>query len=258
MAALKGNSLLSDIKNKADDVMDRVLGPSFDYSQSIKKPEDLGVSDEGSMGQVFTNANAVKSYTQQLITGPLLGNTTFVETGGMCKAPNGSVIPRWSFIDNRMRGADALPASMQKALGSSGDMFDGIIPGMMGDVVALNPLKPINGLMLNGVPDCRAISCPITTKQGIESGWDTKFVTEDLEVNLGKCKVASDETETDLSNTEIEKINAKKKEKNGFDNQFDEGFNARPYKLIAPTDLTPYVYWGVAIVLLFGVIIKKL
>lgn len=258
MADLKGNSLWSDIQNRTDDVLDRVLGPSFDYTQGIKKPEDLGVSDEGSLGQIFTNANAVKTYTQQLITGPLLGNTTFVETGGMCEAPDGSIIPRWSFIDNRMRGVDALPTNMQQALGSSGDMFDGIVPGMMGDIVALNPLKPINGLVLKGVPKCQAVTCPITTKQGAPSGTDTKFVTPDLEINLGKCSPASAEASNDLAKSEAEKVAANKRA--GFGNQFEDDyeFTSKPYKLVASTDLTPYVWWGLAVAAILGVIIKKI
>jgi hypothetical protein len=262
MAGLEKNSLWSDIRNNPNAALDRVLGPSYDYTQGVQSPQQLGVSDEGSMGQVFTNANAVKSYTQQLITGPLLGNTTFVETGGMCRAPYGGIIPRWSFIDNRMGLSDAvaaLPAAggLTNALGGLADEFNGIVPGMMGDIAALNPIKPINGLVLDGIPPCFAVTCPVTDVQGNNPNNESHFITPALEVNLRKCKAAKNQKY--LEDQEVKKIASTKSK---FGNQFiDEDymdFTSKPYKPIASTDLTPYVYWGIAIAIFCGVFIKKI
>lgn len=247
MSFLSGNSLWSAGGN----LMDRMFGPTFDYTTGIKKPEDLGVSDDGSISQVFTNANAIKQYTQQLITGPLLGNSTFVETGGMCQAPDGGIVPRWSYVDNRMRGADVLPANMQRALGSSGDVFNGIVPGMLGDVVALNPVKPVSALVLSGVPKCSAFKCPVTDSLGNPQGSDTKFLTPALEINLGKCSEVKNSK--DMEESEVAKVAAQKSK---FDVQYV--YDAQPFKFVAPTDLTPYVYWAVAVAAIFGVIIKKI
>lgn len=247
MSFLSGNSLWSSGGN----VMDRMFGPTFDYTTGIRKPEDLGVSDDGSIEQVFTNANAVKQYTQQLITGPLLGNATFVETGGMCEAPGGGIVPRWSYVDNRMRGSDVLPENMQRALGSSGDVFNGIVPGMLGDIVALNPIKPINGLVQSGVPKCKAFKCPVTDSLGNSQGNQTRFVTPGFEINLGKCSEV--QNSKSLEEDEVAKVEAQKSK---FDVQYI--YEAQPFKFIAPTDLTPYVWWGLAVAALFGVIIKKI
>lgn len=232
------SGVFQDIKNNPRAAVDRLLGPSYDYTMGVQRPEELGVSDEGSIGQVFTNANAIKQYTQQLITGPLLGNTTFVETGGMCKAPNGSIVPRWSYVDNRMGlkdAVDVLPGNLPKALGGTADVFQGIVPGMMGDIAAINPVKPINGLVMDAIPPCVPLTCPVTDINGNNPRNDTKFVTPSLELSTQKCTRGE-----------------------GFGTQFDGPYSAQPFKLMAPTDLTPYVYWGFAIVCLAGVILQKL
>lgn len=241
MSFLSGNKLWDGIKQNTGNAMDRVLGPSYDYTSGVKRPDELGVSDEGSIGQVFTNANAVKSYTQQLITGPLLGNTTFVETGGMCRAPDGSVVPRWSYVDNRMSLKDAvqvLPGNLPRALGGSADVFQGIVPGMMGDIAMMNPLKPISGLTMDAVPPCVPLTCPVTDINGNNPKNETKYVTPELELSTQKCTRAAEKFES---------------------SQFDTPeFMAKPFKLVKPTDLTHYVYWGIAVAVLFGVVSSKL
>ena len=35
-----------------NDILDKALGPSFDYLQTIKSPADKGVGSEGTMDQV--------------------------------------------------------------------------------------------------------------------------------------------------------------------------------------------------------------
>lgn len=240
MSFLSGNGLWSNIKNNTAGVVDRVIGPSYDYTSGVKRPEDLGVSDDGSLSQVFTNANAVKQYTQQLITGPLLGNSTFVETGGMCRAPNGSIVPRWSYVDNRMALGDAvgaLPGNLPKALGGSADVFKGIVPGMMGDVAALNPLKPINGLIMDAVPPCVSLTCPVTDINGNNPRNETKFVTPEMELSTRKCK---------------------RTEK--FETQFGgiDDYSAKPFKIAENQDVTNYFWWGLALAALLGVVVNKL
>ena len=278
------SAVFNDIKNNPRAAVDRLLGPSYDYTMGVQRPEELGVSDEGSIGQVFTNANAVKQYSQQLITGPLLGNTTFVETGGMCRMYGNivgedgkdiignqvvdAVVPRWSYVDNRMGLKDAvevLPGNLPKALGGAADVFQGIVPGMMGDIASLNPIKPVNGLVLDGIPPCVPLTCPVTDVNGNNPRSETRFVTPELELSTGKCKriefngggqsLFTQTVNTNRIKREREEAEKKKQEqKAGFGNQF----YAQPFKFVPPTDLTPYVYWGLAILVVGGVLIQKL
>jgi hypothetical protein len=182
--------------NALNSGLDSALGPSFDYLQTIQSPEQKGVHDYGTFEQVGTNANAITSYVGNLIIGPKVGNQFFTDTGGFCKAPGGKIVSRYTYVNNKLGFDDAtgvLGQSFHDAVAGSG--FDGLIPGAGGDIAAMNPLKVMNGLVLDGVPDCKAYTCPVTNKvSGVDQGTDTKFLTPSLEFNINPCKVAADQT----------------------------------------------------------------
>jgi hypothetical protein len=185
-------------------ILDKALGPSFDYLQTIQSPSNLNVGDQGTLDQVGTNANAINTYVKNLITGPKSGNQFFKDTGGMCRTPgsrddkgndkgDGPVVPRFTYTNNRMGMDDAaavLGPSFSKAVAGSG--FDGIIPAMGGDIAAMNPLKLMNGLVLDGVPPCVAYTCPVTDIQsGVPQGDQTRFISPSLEFNITPCRAAT-------------------------------------------------------------------
>uniref|UniRef100_A0A6C0I7G4 Uncharacterized protein n=1 Tax=viral metagenome TaxID=1070528 RepID=A0A6C0I7G4_9ZZZZ len=258
MAELKGNGLWDDIQSGTDSALDKVLGPSFDYTSSIRTPPSLGVGTEGDIGQLITNARAVGTYVGDLVTGPgsPYGNEVFVETGGMCKAPGGGVIPRWSYIDNKLGGEDALPPNLKNAIGPG--LLDGIIPGMFGDIASLNPIKMMNALYMDGVPVCRAITCPVTDVNGTPGMPSTHFMTPEFEQNMGYCQLAPPVLEKNLEESEVAAVNARNNPpppaedtsgapptSESFSPYFGDHFS--PLKLVEPTDMTPYVLWGVAV-----------
>lgn len=176
MADLGGNSLWSDIKNGGSNVQTDLLGPSYSYADSITGPTSLGVGSSGSFGQLGTNANAIAYYTEALITGnPPLGNQYFVNTGGMCAAPNGSLQPRYNYINNMSTGAGALPAAISE-LGSD---FNGLIPGVADDIEGLNPLHLFSALVADSNPPCVCMSCPVSG-----SGNQSRFLTTSLSPDL--------------------------------------------------------------------------
>jgi hypothetical protein len=185
-------------------VLDQALGPSYDYLQNIESPYKKGVRDTGTMEQVGTNAKAIFSYVDNLIVGPKVGNQFFKDTGGMCRLPgtrdkdgkdkgDGEVVPRSSYTNNKLGGDDAaaiLGESFQKAVEGNG--FDGIIPGAGGDLAAMNPLKIMNGLVLDGVPPCQPWTCPVTDiRTGVPQGDQTKFLATSLEFNMSPCRAST-------------------------------------------------------------------
>lgn len=212
-------------------VLDQALGPSYDYLQNVPSPATLNVGDQGTMSQVGTNANAIKTYVDSLITGPKSGNQFFKDTGGMCRTPgskddkgndkgDGPVVPRFTYTNNRMGMDDAsavLGDSFSKAVSGSG--FDGIIPAMGGDIAALNPLKLMNGLVLDGVPPCVAYTCPVTDIQtGVYQGTQTRFISPSLEFNISPCRAATAaETSSLLAMIASEKKAAEKAAKDAAD-----------------------------------------
>lgn len=173
--------------------LDKVLGPSYDYLQDIRSPRDLGVSSDGNLDQVFRNSGAIRTYVNNLLVGPKTGNQFFRDTGGMCRAPNGEIVQRHTWVNNRLgmdEAAGVLGPSFQRAVSGSG--FDGLIPGMGGDIASMNPLKIMNGLVLDGIPPCEKYSCPVTdVRTGVPKGRETQFLTPSLEFNLTGCQKES-------------------------------------------------------------------
>jgi hypothetical protein len=177
MADLGGNSLWSNIENGSSNLETEILGPSYSYADGIKGASSLGVGSDGSFGQLASNAEAIAYYVEALITGnPPLGNQYFVNTGGMCTAPDGSLQPRYNYINNMSSGAAALPAAISE-LGSD---FNGLIPGVADDIEGLNPLHLFTSLVADSNPPCVCMSCPTSTA----SGSDAKFVSKDLDPDL--------------------------------------------------------------------------
>jgi hypothetical protein len=210
--------------------LDAALGPSFDYLQTIRSPREMGVSSDGNIGQVFTNAGAIRSYVGNLITGPKVGNQFFRETGGTCRTPSGKEVSRYTYINNKLGGDDAagvLGPSFQRAVEGSG--FDGIIPGAGGDIAAMNPLKIMNGLVLDGIPPCKAFRCPVTNIQtGVDNGTETRFLTPSLEFNMRGCQEVAEE---ELPAREV----------------FAPYFESQKSHVMVNTDQTPLLLLGVAI-----------
>jgi hypothetical protein len=246
-----------------NDALDKVLGPSYDYLKDIKSPAAKGVSSAGTMDQVFTNTGAITGYVNDLILGPTdgsggFGNQLFSDTGGKCKAPNGEVVNRWTWINNKMGADDAagiLGDSFKGAVGGSG--MDGIVPGIGGDIAAMNPLKIMNALVLDGVPPCQAFTCPITDDNGLNIGTQTRFLSKSLELNMRGCKpadsaAAQQALEVDRARTKAEAA-PKKGEK--FAPYFAGSYGPN---VLVSTDPTPTILLGVAVALFVGYVALRI
>jgi hypothetical protein len=248
--------------------MDTALGPSFDYLQTIQSPAQKGVSSDGSFDQVSTNIGAVRSYVGNLVEGPKVGSQFFRDTGGYCKAPGGSVVKRSTYVNNYLGGDDAagvLGEGFQRAVQGSG--FDGIIPGIGGDLASMNPLKIMNGLVADGVPPCEAYTCPVVDTNGQINTSDTQFLTPSLELNMGlpppgagcrragdqgtferrAAKVVADETKLRASTTRMER----------FADYVPDNYYATPLMKLEYADPLAYALWGVALACIVAYIATK-
>uniref|UniRef100_A0A6C0HLC1 Uncharacterized protein n=1 Tax=viral metagenome TaxID=1070528 RepID=A0A6C0HLC1_9ZZZZ len=230
---------------------DAVLGPSYDYLKDIQSPSKKGVSSAGTMDQVFTNTGAIAGYVNNLILGPKMGNQLFSDTGGKCKAPDGTVVHRWTWINNRMGADDAaaiLGPSFQNAVGGSG--VDGIVPGIGGDIAAMNPLKIMNAMVLDGVPPCQAFTCPITDAGGADRGTQTHFMSPSLELNMNGCKPSSGPDAQVALKDDAARMNAAAAKKGeSFAPYFPSSYGPN---VLVNTDPTPGVVLGIAVALFVG------
>lgn len=177
MADLSKNSIWSDLSSASTDI----LGPAYSYADNIPSSGSLGVGSDGTFSQISTNSNAIGTYIKTMITGdPPLGNKFFVNTGGVCTAPDGSTQERFTYINNMSTGADLVPKSMSE-LGSD---FNGLIPGIIGDIEGLNPLHLFTALTADSSPPCQCYQCDVS------SGPDAKFITTELspDFDTQNCK----------------------------------------------------------------------
>ena len=261
------DSILSASKNPlgaANNGLDAVLGPSYDYLKDIQSPAAKGVSSAGTMDQVFTNTGAIAGYVNNLILGPKMGNQMFSDTGGKCKAPDGTVVHRWTWINNRMGAEDAaaiLGPSFQNAVGGSG--VDGIVPGIGGDIAAINPLKIMNAMVLDGIPPCEAFTCPVTDDAGANRDSQTHFLSPSLELNMRGCKPASaadtqQALDIDKAQTKAEEVAAQAaegKKEESFAPYFGGSYGPN---VLVSTDPTPTILLGVAVALFLGYVALRI
>jgi len=148
-----------------------LLGPNYSYANTIPGPSSLGVGTDGTFSQLGNNASAVATYVKTLISGdPPLGDQYFVNTGGVCTAPDKSLQPRYNYINNKPQTQNDLPNGL-KDLGSD---FNGLIPGTVGDIASLNPLYLFKSLTADAEPRCKCYKCDVT------SGGSTGFLTPEL------------------------------------------------------------------------------
>lgn len=189
MADLGINPLWSNLEKDPASAQIDLIGPAYSYADNLPGPSSLGVGTDGTFSQLSTNASAISTYVKAMITGdPPLGNQYFVNTGGVCTAPDGSTQPRMNYINNKASGADLMPASMSEI----GSDFNGLIPGIVGDIEGLDPLYMFTALSSDGTPLCECYKCNVTTGSG------TAFLTTSLspdfdsnecqKVDVSQCK----------------------------------------------------------------------
>lgn len=184
MASLGDNSLWSDVSSGSSGASDSVMGPAYSYADNIEGPSSKGIGSDGSFSQIGRNTEGIVDYIKYMISGPALGNQYFVNTGGMCTAPDGSSQPRYNYINNIANGADLLPETMRQDLGGLTSDFNGLVPGMLEDIEGLNPISLFTSLTADSVPSCECYTCP--SRSSTESRFLNTSMSPDYDPAL--CK----------------------------------------------------------------------
>lgn len=189
MADLAKNPVWNKVKNEENSV--GITGPNYSYSDHVPGPSSLGVGSDGSFGQLFTNLRGIGHYVKVMISGdPPLGDAYFINTGGVCVAPDGSSQPRSNYINNIPGGKSVIPASM-KDLGGMTSNMNGLLPGITGDLQGLNPKYLFNAMIEEGNPSCECYKCGVTT--GKEFAFLVPSLSPDFDkrsctaVDVAKC-----------------------------------------------------------------------
>lgn len=179
-------SALTDL----DKLEEEILGPDYPYYKYIKSPSDMGMSTDGS--KIATNIGGLIAYTEVLVsgggnasaTGNPLGNKYFMQTGAQCKdTATGNKVTRSLYINNVPDGTIPLISNMT---GKSFSEFKGLVPGILTDMEALNPLQIFQAFMLGSEPDCQQLTMEVIDTNNV-SKTDTQFVaTADIK-NMNPC-----------------------------------------------------------------------
>ena len=125
--------------------------------------------------------NLVKNEENEIIT---LGDKFFINTGGTCTdTVSGNTGERYIYINNVPDGSIPFITSSS---GMSFSSFEGLIPGVLGDLEALNPFLIMQAFLTGGVPPCQSVTLEVIDANNSSSS-ATHFVTVvDLQ-NMDPC-----------------------------------------------------------------------
>ena len=130
------SNLFDEVLTDAKGVEEKLMGPDYDYVNKIKTPDDLGLSDNGSIDTLVKDVEGLLEYAEVLVTGKSgskvagpLGGRFFLETGQTCKdTATGNEVKRSIYIDNVPNGSVPFLTS---GYGVRFTEFEGLIPGAM-------------------------------------------------------------------------------------------------------------------------------
>lgn len=204
---------------------EKILGPQYDYTKSIKTPSELGMSSKGSLASMGRNISGLIAYTELLVTGETkasktgkpLGNKFFLQTGAKCKdKSSGSIVDRYIYINNVPDGSIPFITS---GMDVNFTTFRGLVPGTLSNVSKINPLQMLQSFTMGTNPECQPLTMETITSNNNKSR-ETKHVTTlDIQsmspcwffdkknpVTNERCREAFSNLENSYSNDNIEEL----------------------------------------------------
>ena len=188
-----GNTNIFDaVMSNANEVQDKLLGPTYPYYKNIKTPSELGMTDNGSLSALASDINGLINYMSVLVegksnasvTGGPLGNKFFLKTGAKCKdVATNNEEDRYIYVDNVPEGN--IPF-LSQGTGVNFSEFKGLIPGSMGNLNALNPFAILQSFMSGSTPDCQELTMQ-TIDINNNKSTETHFVTLVDIQNMDPC-----------------------------------------------------------------------
>lgn len=188
------NNFFEKLMSNPEDISTDFTGPEYSYWKQIKSPEDMGMSAGGSIGALENDVSGLINYVKVLVTGQgggsypgrPLGNKYFLQTGGTCKARDtNDIVTRYLYVNNVPTGN--IPFISQAA-GENFDTFEGLIPGILQDLEALNPVRIFAAFKLGEEPPCRKITMETSpTSENNNQERQTEYVADYDIRYLGSC-----------------------------------------------------------------------
>lgn len=197
--------VLTDVKG----VEEKLLGPDYPYSDYIKMPEDIGMSESGNLSALGKDIDGLVNYVELLVsgkseasaTGQPLGNKFFLKTGAKCvDTTTQQEVDRYIYINNVPNGSIPFISS---GMGVDFTDFRGLIPGAMSDLEVLNPFTILQAFLGGGKQDCQQVTMQtidVNNNKSTESHYVTMIDLQNMDpcnfqdktniVTNQKCKTA--------------------------------------------------------------------
>lgn len=205
------------VVDDAEKLEEELLGPDYKYYQQIKTPEELGMSDKGSISALAKDINGIINYVELLVTGRgdanksrngrPLGDRFFLKTGGQCKdAKTGKLVDRYMYINNVPDGSIPFVSS---GIGYKFTTFEGLIPGILSDIDQINPMDMFKAFMQDSEPECSEITLETIDKEG-RVGKETRYLPTDeirtIDKNLKKSREGFTNSKQVMNNNNMTRI----------------------------------------------------
>ena len=185
-------SFFQKVLADAKGLEEEVLGPDYKYTDFIKSPDELGMSDRGNISTLTKDVEGIIAYVEVLAsgqskaskTGQALGDQFFLETGAKCKdIATGKKVTRSLYINNIPDGS--LPF-ISSGMGVDFKDFKGLVPGVIENISNLNPMLIFQAFMSGSEPDCQSVTMP-TMDVNNNSGIKTAYVTNTDIQDMNAC-----------------------------------------------------------------------
>jgi hypothetical protein len=164
---------------------------SYDYYKYIKTPKQMRMNSQG--GSIANNIGGLISYMDVLVSGKgngstingPLGDKYFVKTQAKCKdVKTNNSVNRSIYINNIPDGT--IPFISSAMGGSTFSSFEGIIPGIMGNIANLNVTNIFNSFKTGGAPKCMQITMDTRDVNNITSKQSAYVTLNDIR-NMHPC-----------------------------------------------------------------------
>jgi hypothetical protein len=239
------SNIFQEVLNDVGGVENKLLGPTYPYYKNIKSPSQIGMSDKGTIQQMSTNINGLINYVELLVsgkskasaTGGPLGNKFFLKTAAKCvdnsSDASNNQVDRYIYVNNVPNGDIPFISS---GMGVNFTDFEGLIPGSMGNLNALNPFAILQSFTSGATPPCQEITMQTINNNNTKSS-ETHFVTVTDIQNIDPCSFPN-------KTNPITKAKCKESFQTGV------SVNAAPVEM--PDDIVAKLYFaGLAVVSLY-------
>ena len=190
------SNLFEEVLQNANEVQDKLLGPTYPYYKNIKTPSEIGMTSDGTLSALAQDINGLIDYVEVLVTGNSpasatggpLGNKFFLMTGAKClDNKSNQQVDRYIYVDNVPAGNIPFISS---GLGVNFSEFKGLIPGTLGNLNVLNPYAIMQSFLSGSTPPCQELTMETIDINNNKSS-ETHFVTLVDIQNMDPCSFSN-------------------------------------------------------------------